>query len=89
MGNVQLGRRIYESLLLQRREIEGELGSNPLWDSGENNSETSVTLNVEGSISDPPERLDEIRAWMLETLPKLRDVFNPRLEKILAELEEA
>ncbi len=43
-------------------------------------------LAVDGTMDDPPERLDEIRAWMLETLPKFRDVFNPRLEKILAEL---
>ncbi len=47
----------------------------------------SVSLYMDGWIDDPPEKLEEIRAWMLEYLPKFRDVFNPRLERILAELE--
>ncbi len=38
-------------------------------------------------IDDPPAKQDEIRAWMLETLPEFREVFNPRLERILAELD--
>ena len=38
-------------------------------------------------MGDPPEKQDETRAWMLETLTKLRDVLNPRLKKVLADLE--
>ena len=47
----------------------------------------SVSLRKDGSVNDPPQKQAEIRAWMLDTLPKFRAVFNPRLEKILAELE--
>ena len=48
-----------------------------------------MTLFTYGSIDDPPEKQDEIRAWMSEKLLKFKDVFNPRLEKIIAELEDA
>ena len=48
----------------------------------------AVRIEIAGSIDDSPEKQDDTRAWMLETLPKFRDVFNPRLERILAELEE-
>ena len=69
-------------------EIEAEIGSSELiWYEGDSENGSNIWLSIEGSIDDPPKRLDEIRAWMLETLPKFRDVFNPRLERILAELE--
>ena len=43
-------------------------------------------FELDGSIDDPTARPGEVRAWMLETLPRFREVFNPRLERILAEL---
>lgn len=42
---------------------------------------------IEGHFFHQTSPYPEIRAWMLETLPKFRDVFNPCLEKILADLE--
>ena len=54
---------------------------------GGDKSATSVTVSIGGSIDDPPEKHDETRAWMLETLAKFREVFNPRLEKVLSDLE--
>ena len=30
--------------------------------------------------------LEETRAWMIDILPKLKEIFDPRLEKILKEL---
>ena len=58
-----------------------------LWLVGGDESATSVTVSIGGSIDDPPEKHDETRAWMLETLAKFREVFNPRLEKVLSDLE--
>ena len=40
---------------------------------------------MDGSIYDPMERLDEIRAWMLKHLSELKKVLTHRLEKIQAE----
>ncbi len=69
-------------------QIENEFAGEWDWDRRSTWWYFSVSLKRDGSINDPPLALDEIRAWMLETLPKFRDVFNPRLEKILSELEE-
>ena len=45
----------------------------------------SIEAVMDGSIYDPMERLDEIRAWMLKTLSELKRVLTPRLEKIQTE----
>ena len=78
---------MYDSLKAQQKEIVEEIGSEPVWFDGGPRNGLNLSLITCGSIDDRPERLAEIRAWMLETLPKFRDVFNPRLKKILAELE--
>ena len=47
---------------------------------------SSINLRRDGcSIDDPPERLDEIRQWMAEYLPKLKEVMDPRLARIMDE----
>ena len=88
-GNHVFRQSLYQPLKAQQGEIDAELGAELGWYDGNTRFEPSVTLYMEGSVSidDPPERLDEIRAWMLETLPKFRDVFNYRLEGILAGLD--
>ncbi len=70
-------------------EIDAEVGSELDWYDGDRRNGPNVTLFTCGSIDDPPERQEEIRAWMSEKLLKFKDVFNPRLEKIIAELEDA
>ena len=80
--------RVYESLWEHEAEIAEEIGSKLDWYDPDSSDWPGVTLaKGNGSIDDPPERLDETRTWMLETLPKFREVFNPRLERILAELD--
>ena len=39
-----------------------------------------------GSLDDPEEKLDEIRQWMFDYLIKFKGVFNPRMERIIAEM---
>ncbi len=86
-GNLDSVQLLYQSLKEQHEEIAELIGSQLYWFDGDSDNGSSVSLITCGSIDEPPQKLDEIRAWMLETLPKFRDVFNPRLEKILAELE--
>lgn len=81
--------QVYEALKGDRAEIDAEFGMElDWWRIDRRWNIAAVRIEMAGSIDDPPERQDEIRAWTLETLPKFRDVFNPRLEKILSELEE-
>ena len=34
-----------------------------------------------------PEKLEETRAWMLDMLPKFKEVFESRVESILTKLQ--
>jgi hypothetical protein len=78
---------MYEVLKGDRGEIDAEFGAElDWWRIDRRWNIAAVRLGMDASINDPPQKQDEIRAWMLETLPKFRDVFNPRLVKILAEL---
>ena len=81
--------KIYDALSAEKEEIEADIDEE--WDWGNNRSTVGFTVSLwrYATINDPRPALAEIRAWMLETLPRFRDVFNPRLEKILAELDEA
>jgi hypothetical protein len=54
-----------------------------VWHRFEPNSFFTVSVRKDGSIDDPPEKLEETRAWMLNLLPKLKEVFDPRLDEIL------
>ena len=78
---------VFDRLHEHRDEIEAELGINLDWQKLGNWWYSYVALASDGLIDDPPQKQAETRAWMLETLPRFREVFNPRLEKILAELE--
>ena len=48
---------------------------------------SSINIRRNGSIDDPPEKLEETRAWMLDLLPRLKEVFDPRVQNILKELQ--
>ena len=66
------------------RGVEGSLTEE--WDwihlDGDGSSEmTIIQAGMEGSIYDPMERLDEIRAWMLKNLSELKTVFDPPFNK--------
>ena len=43
----------------------------------------------EGSLNDPEDKLEEIRQWMSHYLLKFKEVFNPRMEEIIRDLESA
>ena len=88
-GRRDLSNQVYDALASQEgwEDIEKGFTGKWLWDRQSVWWTFSVSLKKDGSINDPPQNQDEIRSWMLETLPKFREVFNPRLEKILAELD--
>ena len=79
--------RTFEVMKEQMGGIETEFGAKlDWWRIDRRWNIAAVRIGMDCSIDDPQEKHDETRAWMLETLPRLREVFNPRLEKILAEI---
>jgi hypothetical protein len=80
-------KRIFDTLKDDRAAIEQSIDANPEpdwhWLRHENQNFSSICIRRDGSIDDPDEKLDETRAWMLDLLPKLRRVFDPRIADIL------
>ena len=56
------------------------------WYKHENNRFSSINIRRTGSIDDPPEKLEETSTWMLEMLPRLKEVFDPHVASILKNL---
>lgn len=88
----ELTNRIFDELHAASGEIEEEfahlLGEQEEWNWGRFSPYgfASISIRRDGSIHDPPEELDEIRHWMLNRLPVLKTVFDPRIEAILDRL---
>ena len=66
-------------------EIEESLDAEWAWHKFGPNSFFTISIRKDSSIDDQPEKLEEIRAWMLDQLPKLKDVLDPHLERVLKE----
>lgn len=81
--------RIFNSLKAEQGEIESEFAVGEwIWERRGNNQRYAwIWLTRPASINDPTEKLDEIRAWLVDTVIQFREVFNPRVGKILAEME--
>ena len=78
----------FEVLREEKPEVDSEFGEElDWWRIDHRWNIAPVRISMDCFINDPPETHDETRAWMLETLLKFREVFNPRLEKVLFELE--
>ena len=85
-------KRIYDKLKADQDEINAsiDVGLNTKWEWRRHAPYAFCTVNLrrDASIDDPAEKLEEIRAWMFDLLPKLKQVFDPRLAEILKELPE-
>ena len=83
-------KRIFDELHAAREEIEAEFAASPAqewrWLRHDPYAFSSISIRRDGAIHDPPEELEEIRAWMLDRLPRLKAVFAPRVEAILGRL---
>lgn len=86
-GNSNIPQRIYDILWEEREEIGHYIGQELHWDKRRNHNFFFVSLWRDAKIDDPPVVLDGLRTWMVDMLPKLKNAFDPRIEKILAELE--
>ena len=100
-NDVEQANRIFDELHAAREEIESEFAellddheqtdadaSAPEWSWRRYDpyAFSSISIGRNGAIHDPPEELEAIRAWMLGHLPRLKAVFDPRIEAILGRL---
>ena len=85
--NIERNNLIFDELAAERDDVESsiDVGADSKWQWDRHDTLTFSTINIrrEGSIDDPLEKLEETRAWMLDLLLKLKEVFDPRLAKAL------
>ncbi len=85
-----LTKRIFDELERYKEAIEASIPLGPdqkwRWHRHPNHSFSNINVRRDGSIDDPAEKLDEIRTWMLDLLPRFKEVFDPRVADILKEL---
>ena len=101
MDDVERTNRIFDELHAAREEIEAEFAgllrdreqtdadaAAPQWDWRRYDQWAfhSISIRRDGATHDQPEELEEIRAWMLDRLPRLKAVFDPRVEAILGRM---
>ena len=86
MNDRERNKQIFDSLYQQRKEIEKELPEVG-WGRRDNERMSVICLQNPGSILDSDEKLVELRAWASHMLPKLKSTIQPRLEKIMSELQ--
>ena len=83
----ELTKRVFGDLMKDKGTIEARIPDQE-WDWRRKNGSTfsSISLRRDGSIDDPPDKLEKTRAWMLEMLPRLKGIFDQRAADMLKEL---
>ena len=75
--------RLLEDLELHREAIESALGETLSWQRLENRRACRIALDRSGSIEDDADTLAEIQDWMVRSLLKLKQVFDPKLAELV------
>ena len=86
-GDKEQNKWIFDELQTDREAIESSIDPDPHsrweWLRFNGTAFSQIGFSRPGSIDDPQGKLEETRAWMLDLLPKLKEVFEPRLQKLL------
>ena len=80
--------KIFKALELHRLEIDDDLveseeDESPIWQNTECKAGTRIIICRTGSIFNDTESWDEFQDWMIQKLYKFREVFTPRLQKLI------
>ena len=83
--SIERNNRIFEELQAAKSEIEEFFNTELVWHGHPSYSFFTISLSRGGTADSSPEKLDELRAWMLDLLPKFKAVFDHRLEELLSQ----
>ena len=72
----------FDALFKQKEEIEREFGEPLEWQRLDDKRACRICIHRSGSVGDSDERLAEIRAWLIQRLLKLKQVFGPRIASL-------
>jgi hypothetical protein len=75
----EANRRLFDWLKQERAKIEDEFGSKLSWSKPDDVRACSIRVYRRGSIEDDAATLQDIHAWLMENLLRLKRLFGPRL----------
>ncbi len=78
--------QIFDALENQKEEITRTFGSELEWQRNADKQETFIIVSRDGSIDASEDELKEIREWHITNLLKLKEVFQPEIERALETL---
>lgn len=81
-GDAESNKEIYDWFYSRRGDIEQKVGMELLWQPLETHRACRVSVTRPGSITDPPEKLQELRLWAVATMISMVDAFRPLLQEL-------
>lgn len=86
-GDGESTNRIFDALKGDSTSIQAEIEAKWVWERFGNRAWARVRIDTPGSVDDPPEKVAEDQSWVVERLPKFMAVLNPRLERVVGEVQ--
>jgi hypothetical protein len=74
--------RFFDELHAQREAIEKEFGEPLEWQRLDEKRACRICIHRSGAVEDSDERLEEIRAWLIQRLLKIKQVFAARIASL-------
>lgn len=85
----EMTKSLFDKLEADKDQIKSSIIAHPEpeWHWRRKNEFTFSSINIrkDGSIDDPEDKLEETKAWMLDLLPKLKEIFDPRIAVLLSD----
>ena len=80
---------LFDVLESCKSEIESGFGSTLEWNRAEEQQTSSLAVHRDGSVESSDSELKEIRGWHITNLLRLKEVFQPKIEKALETLNSS
>jgi hypothetical protein len=78
-----LNKALFNTLAKQKDSLPAGFREELEWERLDNRRASRIAVYREGSIEDDQQTLEEITEWSINRLLKLREVFTPRLTKVI------
>ena len=80
--NKEWNEQLFDQLENHKEDIESKLGESLSWERMDDYMACRIAVYRPGTIDDEPERLAEIREWMIDRLLAFKQVFGPMLNEL-------
>ena len=82
----EMTKNLFDKLKADKGQIKSSIKDHPnlewRWLRHDRHTFSSINVRMDANIDDPADKLEETRAWMLDLLPRLKEVFDPRIAEL-------